>query len=210
MRILAIESSAATGSVALVESNRGAALLEREFDASKNRSVELPKAAAELLREAGRELRPEEIRVGIGPGNYTGLRVAVAAAQGLGLALGLPVVGVPSWFGMERRPGERWLIGNAGRGRVFRVPLDARGTEAVDLIEAREMPQWLAAQPAGAVLRLNSVPGAEGVEERHPKAALLGLAVLPPRAGGGPDAGPVEPVYLQAACEAPPLGEVAR
>ncbi len=34
------------------------------------------------------------IAVGIGPGNFTGIRISVAAARGLGLALGIPVLGV--------------------------------------------------------------------------------------------------------------------
>lgn len=36
------------------------------------------------------------ICVGTGPGGYTGLRIAVAAARGLALATGLPVLGVPN------------------------------------------------------------------------------------------------------------------
>lgn len=43
------------------------------------------------------------IAVGVGPGNFTGIRISVAAARGLGLALGKPVVGV-SMFEVVRDP----------------------------------------------------------------------------------------------------------
>ena len=40
----------------------------------------------------------EALAVGIGPGNFTGIRIAVSAARGLGLSLGIPVFGVSSFF----------------------------------------------------------------------------------------------------------------
>ena len=43
------------------------------------------------------------LAVGIGPGNFTGIRIAVSAARGLGLATGLPVYGV-STFEIMRDP----------------------------------------------------------------------------------------------------------
>ena len=49
----------------------------------------------EVLAEEGIQWSDIElIAVGIGPGNFTGIRISVAAARGLGLALGIPVMGV--------------------------------------------------------------------------------------------------------------------
>jgi tRNA threonylcarbamoyl adenosine modification protein YeaZ len=51
--------------------------------------------------------------VGVGPGNFTGIRIAVSAARGLALGLGIPAVGVT---GCEARA---WV---AGPGAIVAIP----------------------------------------------------------------------------------------
>lgn len=60
-------------------------------------------------------------RIGVttGPGSFTGLRIGLSAARGLGLARKLPVIGVPSLFGLSL----------SASGPVA-VLLDARRSEA--------------------------------------------------------------------------------
>lgn len=49
----------------------------------------------EMLSEAGLQWRDlTALAVGIGPGNFTGVRMAVSAARGLALSLGIPAHGV--------------------------------------------------------------------------------------------------------------------
>lgn len=92
MKILAIETATEACSVALLVDDR---VLER-FELAPRRHAELvlPMADA-LLAEAGvgkREL--DAIAVGRGPGAFTGVRLAIAVAQGLALALDRPIVPV--------------------------------------------------------------------------------------------------------------------
>lgn len=48
----------------------------------------------EVIKEAGLELKDlNEIKVAIGPGSYTGLKVGAAVANALGFALNIPVNG---------------------------------------------------------------------------------------------------------------------
>lgn len=93
MKILAVEFSSETRSVALVE---GGHVLGRAsgMGGRNTRSFALIEAA---FREAGLEREVIEcIAVGLGPGSYAGIRAAIALAQGWQLARDILVLGVNS------------------------------------------------------------------------------------------------------------------
>jgi tRNA threonylcarbamoyladenosine biosynthesis protein TsaB len=91
--ILALDTTSRAGSVAVSNDDRMLALVSG--DASRTHGERLPGEIARALDEAGVGPRDLELLVvASGPGAFTGLRIGLAAIQGLSLALGLPVVGV--------------------------------------------------------------------------------------------------------------------
>ena len=93
---IAIETSCRLGGVAL---GAGEALLaEVDFDAGSRHAAQLVSRLAGLL--AGRGLRPDqldEVYVSVGPGSFTGTRVAVTVGRMLAQTVpGLRVVAVPT------------------------------------------------------------------------------------------------------------------
>lgn len=94
-RILAFDTSTSSLAVAVMEN--GKVLAERNIHAERNHSAYLVEAIGEALAAAGvAKAELDGIAVGVGPGSYTGARIAVTTAKTLAWALSLPVYGVSS------------------------------------------------------------------------------------------------------------------
>jgi tRNA threonylcarbamoyl adenosine modification protein YeaZ len=90
MKILAIEFSSPQRSVGILQERTGTAPLSlSEVIETGARSTQALGLIADALREAGLEREQVEcLAVGLGPGSYTGIRAAIALAQGWQLASG--------------------------------------------------------------------------------------------------------------------------
>ena len=95
MRVLAIDSSGMTASVAVVEDDR--TIAEYTMDYKKTHSQTLLPMIDEMSKMIELDLSTiDAIAVAGGPGSFTGLRIGSATAKGLGLALNKPLINVPT------------------------------------------------------------------------------------------------------------------
>ncbi len=128
------------------------------------------------------------IGVGTGPGNFTGLRIAVAAARGLALGLGVPAVGVPTFAVIHARtPGPHLAVVPAPQGRLYAAaPGAAPELLEAEAAEARGLP--LAFPPAPAALAEGIARAAAAQHGSEPPAPLY---IRPPDAAPAREAPPV-------------------
>jgi tRNA threonylcarbamoyl adenosine modification protein YeaZ len=117
--ILALTSSANTAAAALVQDE--ALIQALHIRADQGLADRIAPMVAGLL---GR-VQPELVSVMVGPGSFTGLRAAIAVAQGIALAAGCPIVGVSASetfaadTGTDLAGRTLWTAMDSRRGRIF-------------------------------------------------------------------------------------------
>jgi tRNA threonylcarbamoyladenosine biosynthesis protein TsaB len=208
MKLLALEFSSETRSVALVKSGSVTGRAA-ETGGRQTRTFALIDAA---LREAGWEREAIEcIAVGLGPGSYSGIRAAIALAQGWQFARRVHVLGVGTVECLAAQAhndgahGTVHFLIDAQRSEFYcaraelaeAAPL-VESLRIVGLEEARSLPAGtLFVEPA----LLELFPNARAL---CPDAAALGK--LASARSGFVSAEKLEPVYLRPTCfvKAPP------
>ncbi|MCD0505604.1 tRNA (adenosine(37)-N6)-threonylcarbamoyltransferase complex dimerization subunit type 1 TsaB, partial [Bordetella petrii] len=114
LNLLALETSSSRCGVALLrESPDGPRVSLLEHEGAQEHAERLLPMASQLLAQEG--LAPGDLHgvaFGQGPGGFTGLRVACGVAQGMGLALGVPVVPVVSHLAVAEQA-DRVILNNA-------------------------------------------------------------------------------------------------
>ena len=106
MRILAIESSAVTASVAILTDDTLTA--EYTINYKKTHSQTLLPMIDEICDMT--DVKPDEfdvVAVSTGPGSFTGLRIGVATGKGIALATGIKMAAVPTLDAMAMNKKER-------------------------------------------------------------------------------------------------------
>jgi len=121
MKILGIELSSCLRSVAVYDNLSGESSAVRDIGI---KSTSVFGMISKVLEQAG--IGPEQIQqiaVGLGPGSYTGIRIAISAAQGWGLARNVKLKGISS---VECMAAGAWREGR--RGDVY-FAVDAQRRE---------------------------------------------------------------------------------
>lgn len=120
MRLLALDGSLARASAALWAD--GAVVAHRAVAGERVQPTALPPLAEEVLRGAG---ALDAVAVVVGPGGFTGLRAAIALAEGIALGHGVTVIGVTTGEALaaalpeELRAGrEVWAAVDTKRGKI--------------------------------------------------------------------------------------------
>ncbi|UOR14436.1 tRNA (adenosine(37)-N6)-threonylcarbamoyltransferase complex dimerization subunit type 1 TsaB [Qipengyuania aquimaris] len=132
MRTLAIETATEACSVALFED--GALVDARHVELGRGHAERLVPMIGELPGKG----RADHIRVSLGPGSFTGVRIGLAAARALGLAWGAEVRGFPTLAlvaatARQKKPGSLGICMNGGHGEWFVQEFDEGGLPATEL-----------------------------------------------------------------------------
>lgn len=191
MKILALELSSGQGSVAWFDGHREPFV--RVFANDRKHSGLFFENLQFCSREFG---APDVIVVGLGPGSYAGVRIAIATAVGLRAASATKLVGIASICGMDTAAREYCVIGDARRTSFFfgRVS-DSRLMEGPSLHSLAELERKImeSSVPCYASEPLPQFPS---VLIAYPSARRLG-EVVRPQADEIADTQSLEPIYLR-------------
>ena len=140
MRILAFETSAKAGSVALLEGNK--LLGESYQNTGLTHSQTIMTMARDLIAACGYTPQDvEAVAVAAGPGSFTGVRIGVAAAKGFAWGSELPCYGVSTLEAMALNLGvyEGLVVGvmDARRSQVYTATFRAEKGRLTRLTEDR-------------------------------------------------------------------------
>ena len=181
---LGFDTSAAHCAAALLQGDR--LLAERREEMARGQAERLMPLLQDLLDGAGVAWRDlAVIGCGTGPGNFTGIRISVAAARGLALALGIPAVGVSATEAAA-----------CGLPRPCRVLLPGRRDEAI----WQDFGTGAATRPQQAPAH-ELPPGPAPLSAAMPLAEAIARIALARR--DRPDLPRPAPIYLRPADAAP-------
>ncbi|HJY18839.1 MAG TPA: tRNA (adenosine(37)-N6)-threonylcarbamoyltransferase complex dimerization subunit type 1 TsaB [Xanthobacteraceae bacterium] len=181
MRLLAIDTALAACSAAVLDTAHGGMVASESLPMVRGHAEALMPLVARVMKASGLAFADlDRIVVTTGPGSFTGLRVGIAAARGLGLATKIPVVGVstlsayaapylgvdnknPVIAAIDARHAHVFLQVFAPNGRTSTAPRLAALNEAVHA--AADAPARIVGSAAQAV--------ADGLAESGPAPVLV-------------------------------------
>jgi tRNA threonylcarbamoyladenosine biosynthesis protein TsaB len=189
MKILALEMSTASGSIGWSE--QGKALFDCQFAANRKHSGAFFENVQLCLERFG---RPEQIIVGLGPGSYAGVRIAIATAVGLRSATRAKVTGIPSICALDVDASEYCVVGDARRQSFFFARIKNGQVAAGPTLESAAELEVRLEKITLPVYSSESLPQFPGATLAFPSAARLRELA---RLYAGEIDGALEPIYLR-------------
>ena len=183
--VLAFDTSAAHCAAALHLAD--GKVMTRVEQMSRGQGERLMVMLEEVLSEAGITWADlDALAVGIGPGNFTGIRISVSAARGLALGLGVPAIGISGFAALAQGHARPYTA-------ALPAPRDQRyvQTFGIDATTAPTMEPGSAPAPdADALIRGTLSVAFDRLTAGHPIAPPAPLYVKPPDAAPARDAPP--------------------
>lgn len=212
MRILAIDTALAAASACVFDGEMSATLAEETvWMARGHDQTIMPLIQRVVDATEGGRAAIERVAVTVGPGSFTGLRVGISAARAIGLALGVPVLGVSTLAAYAAPLVLDWSDG------VCAAAIDARNDRVYVTAFANGRPIIPAriATPREAIRAMGSGPirlAGSGAAALAIEAWAMGLQAEVVNDAGAPDisyvarlglaaepaSAPPKPLYLQA------------
>ena len=216
MTTLAFDTSTAATVVAVEAGEEVLSLrLEPPPEGHPAHSTQLMAGASRVLGDAGRSWESvERLGVGIGPGTFTGLRIAAATAEGLRRSTGAAVVPVSSLAALALPARRRWperdvaAVIDARRGELFIAGWGAGGKVLVapGTVSAETLSESLGPEPS-RWLAVGEVPaefapvleqaGVERPAPDDPLNLIAGASLCELAGAGSAVDGPLLPSYLR-------------
>ena len=134
MRILALDTALPAVSACVLDSGASEPIISETLPMERGHAEALlPLVERIMARVDGGFASLDRIAVTVGPGSFTGIRVAISAARGFGVALSIPVVGVSSLAAysvplvLAPKPGTIVAAIDARHGQVYVQAFAASG-----------------------------------------------------------------------------------
>jgi tRNA threonylcarbamoyladenosine biosynthesis protein TsaB len=202
MIVLGLDTCLSSCSVAVLDGERVVASA-REVMARGHQERLAPMAQAVMAQAGLAFAAVDRIAVTVGPGSFTGLRVGIAFAKGLALALDKPAVGIGTLEALAAEAdGLVFAVIDARRGQLYLQGFeDGRALMAPDALSAETAAACIAELSNGRPFTLVG-SGAALLTDFAPTARIVDGegcdAIKVARLAAARSPGPLKPLYLRA------------